>query len=288
MDLRNLETTSTLAIEAVYKEYWSMIPEKYRIYERPQREDKPFPPEFYDRPNIQKSTPLSYKQVEEKGKPKEPEQENDYEWYCNCLNNKDKFFDLQPFFDPQLDFENRLHYKLVGVNYPDRRGPWFVITWNCGNGILKSDLTNRRLDTATVITPSGEKVKFDFIDTTMDLTLCFTSNNMQALFELQENIRINRREKCTVETRPHSILGKFNVILSLIDVGNITKMSKDKGSLCTLTVTFKLEYNVIGNVKLVNDIGIIERINMELDKPNGEGPDNHEVLARDIITEKDL
>ena len=62
-----------------------------------------------------------------------------------------------------LDFENRLHYKLVGVNYPDRKGPWFVITWNCGNGILKSDLTNRRFDTQQIITPGGDKVKFDFI-----------------------------------------------------------------------------------------------------------------------------
>ena len=34
MDLKNLECTSTYAIEAVYREYWHLIPEKYRILEK--------------------------------------------------------------------------------------------------------------------------------------------------------------------------------------------------------------------------------------------------------------
>lgn len=284
MDLRNLETTTTLAIEAVYKEYWNMIPERYRLLERAQRQRNDLPLNPHEKPNIPKSTPLTYKTVEEKEEP----QDDLYYKYCKSLENKDTYFDLQPFFDPQSDFENRVHYKLIGVNYENRRNPWFILTWNFGNGITTSDLTNRRLGTDVIETPTKEKVKFDFLDTNLNLSLCFTSNSLQALVELQENIRINRREKCTVESRTHSILGKFPVILSSIDVGNITKLTREKGTICTLTLSFKLEYIVIGNIKQVGDYEIIKQINMELDKPNGEGPDNHEVLSRDVITEADL
>ena len=277
MDLKNLETTSTLAIEAVYKSYWDIIPEKYKLVEKAQRQPDDFPPKPV------KSTPLTYKGVE---KLAEPENEkDDYEIYCEMLQGK-RVLDLQPFYDPQLDFENRLHYKLAGIEYPKRNKPWFVITWNCNNGILKSSLTNRRFETASVRTLAEKNVKFDFIDSEMDVTLCFNSNNLQALFELQEIIRISRREKYTITAKPHSILTEFPVILQTIDTGNIAKSARDKSTLCNLTLTIRIEYPVIGNVQSTDGIGIIKEFHTEYDRPMGEGPNTHEVLARDIVKEE--
>lgn len=255
MDLKTLETTSTLAIEAVYREFWRIIPEKYKLKERSQR--NPIRDEnICNNTNLQKIKPLSYTDVENQNN-----NYDEYANYCNNLNSVDKYFDLQPFFDPQLDFENRLHYKLVGINYPERYKTWFIITWNCGSGILKSTLTNRRFDTKTIETPTNEKVVIDFINTEMDVTLCFNSNNIQALLELQEVIRISKREKCVVDTRLHSILGHFPVSLDLIETGNIAKASRDKSTLCTLTTTIHIDYPVIGNVRPQG--GIIKHINAD-------------------------
>lgn len=281
MDLKNLETTSTLAIEAVYRYYWNLIPEKYKLFEKPQRPREGLNPLDFPRENTCKIKPLTYKDVEQKQNPTN-DLLDDYTIYCQNLQKETKF-NLQPFFDPQLDFENRLHYKLAGVNYPDRKNPWFIITWNCNNGILKSNLSNRRFDTATIETSTGEKVKCDFINTELDITLCFNSNDLQALFELQELIRIIQREKMAVETRPHTILGKIPISLDTIDTGNIAKATRDKSTLCSLTLTIRVDYPIIGNIQSADAIGIIKEFHTEYDKPNGEGPDNHEVLARDII-----
>lgn len=287
MDLRNLEATSTYAIEAVYRDYWNQIPEKYRLLEPSNRLQPTYEhPEDYPnntKPEVKKITPLSYKDVEENDKPKD-----DYTIYAETLNNKQLKFDLLPFFDPQLDFENRLHYKLTGINYPERKGPWFIITWNSNSGILESSLTNRRFDTAVVETPAGDKVKFDFINTEMDLTLCFTSNTMQGLFELQEHIRVARREKACVDTRPHSILGSFPVSLDLIKSA-MSKLDRSKGTLCTLTMSLKIDYPIIGNVRKVGGpgeaYGIIKEIHNEIDSQGGNKPGEHEVLSRDIVDE---
>ena len=293
MDLKNLETTTTMAIEAVYKEYWGIIPERYKLLEKSQRNDHgTFNLQEYEtqeehvKPKIQKSTPLTYKKVEQiEDQFLNPETMNDYGWYCEQLKDKDQYFDLQPFYDPLLDFENRLHYKLVGVNYPDRKGPWFIITWNCGNGILKSSLTNRRFDTRTITTPGGEDVKFDFMDTELDVTLCFNSNSMQALFELQENIRIGRREKFVIDSRVHSVIGRFPVTVSLIDTGNIAKSSRDKGTLCNLTVTFRIDYPVIGNVRPTD--GSIIKVIRANEYRMDEEQNRRELLGKDTILPND-
>lgn len=277
MDLKTLETTSSLAIEAVYKSFWDLIPEKYKLKEKAQRDFEKDERLSQDA-RLQKVKPLSYTDVEKKDFNKVDE----YEIYCSSLSHSDRYFDLQPFFDPQLDFENRLHYKLAGIGYPDRYKTWFIITWNCGSGILKSTLTNRLLDTTTIETPTGEKVVCDFINTEMDVTLCFNSNNLQALLELQEVIRVSQREKQVIYTRLHSILGEIAVSLDLIETGNIAKASRDKSTLCTLTTTIHIDYPVIGNIR--PEGGIIKTIHAEYDRENGLGPDNHEVLARDIIS----
>lgn len=286
MDLKDLESTSTYAIEAVYRDYWFMLPEKYRLLEQAQRpEHGTYDIDVYEnlpehqKPRVQKSTPLTYREVEKK---EEQYEEDNYDSYCATLNDRNKYFDLQPFFDPELNFENRLHYKLAGISYPKRKHPWFIITWNCGNGILKSTLTNRRFDTRPVQTLAGDDVKFDFMDTEMDLTLCFTSNSMQALFALQEYIRISRREKACVDTRPHSILGSFPVSLNLIDTA-ISKLERTKSTLCTLTMSLKIDYVIIGNIKSAAT-GIIKEIHTELDE-KGAGPGHHLMLTRDIINE---
>lgn len=285
MDLKNLETTSTLAIEAVYREYWRCIPEKYRLIEKAQRKDyKENPEEFNDLEKKKKSSALKIKELDKK----KEEPKSDYEKYLDKLNSG-KYFDLSPFYEPLNDFENRVHYKIVGVDYLDRREPWFVITWNCGNGLLRSSLTRRRFGSRQDYTPAGDLVSFDFINTDMDLTLSIYSNSMQALFELQENIIISKREKCTVTTSQHSILGKFPVSLDIID-SNIQKLSRDKGTLAVLTLSIKIDFPVIGNVKPVKS-GIIKEIHFEIDsvpfevdlKKPPKDPTAKRVISRDII-----
>ena len=285
MDLKNFETTTTYAIQAVYMEYWRAIPEKYRLLEKAQVQPKeePFRP---------KSTPLSYKKVEKEAEEFKEERSDMYERYCEMMNSG-KWFDLAPFYDPQLDFENRLHYKIAEIEYPDRQKPWFIITWNMGNGLLKSSLTRRRFQTCSDKTPGGEDVTFDFINTDMDLTFAIYSNSIQALLELQENIIISKREKCTVTTATHSILGQFPVSLDTID-SSITKLPRDKGTLCVLNLSIKIDFPIIGNVRYVKE-GIIKEIHTELDgvvsveATRHVTPETdvtaHVVLARDIITE---
>lgn len=293
MDLKNFESTSTYAIQACYLEYWNLIPSKYRLLEKSQRQDHgTYPIDEYDyvqKVEKPKVTPLSYKDVEETSY----SGDDYYNHYCDMLNSG-QYFDLMPFFDPQLDFENRLHYKLSGIDYPSRQQPWFIITWNFGNGILKSSLTRRRFETCSDYTPGGEKVKFNFINADMDLTFAIYSNSLQGLFELQENIIVGKREKCVVNTLTHSILGSFPVSLDTID-STLSKLPRDKGTLCVLTLNLKIDYPIIGNVQYT-DGGIIEEIHLELDSKNiikGDSwnslnditPNEHEVISRDIITE---
>lgn len=289
MDLKNLETTTTYAIEALYREYWDIIPERYKLLERAQRpEHGNFPEEYYNNlpPSKRKSNikPLTYSDVEKYDEPKKDYQttETDYRTYCEELN-KDQFFNFYPFYDPELNFENRLHYKLVGVSYPKRNFPWYVITWNCGQGLLNSSLTRRRFETKVVETPAGDKVKFDFIDTDLDLTMAIYSNDMQALFELQENIVVGRREKFVVYTRPHSIVGSFPVAVNTIG-STLSKLSRDRGTLCQMMLFLKIDYPIIGNVKAING-GIIEEIHLEVDKEVVGETSEPEVLGRNIINE---
>lgn len=297
MDLKNFETTTTYAIEAVYNEYWRLIPERFRLPEKPQKLNEP-------EKKKKKESPLQIKDIDEKEQYEKRREENEeergeffYTHYCDLMNSG-KRFDLQPFYDPQLDFENRLHYKITDIPFPIREKPWFVITWNMGNGALKSSLTRRRFESGRVVTPGGEEVKFDFINTDLDLTFAIYSNSLQALMELQENIIIGKREKCTVDTNSHFILGSFPVSLDIID-SSVNKLPRDKGTLCTLTLNVKIDYPIIGNIRDART-GIIKEIHLELDAQNNREPEitdeftfslgpqdptEHEVLSRDIITE---
>ena len=277
MDLQDFETTTTYAIQAVYMDYWKMIPEKYRLVEKAQNV----------KPTDVKHQPLHYKDVE--AKKDEPPKEDFYEKYCETMN-KGTWFNVMPFYDPQLDFENRLHYKLTGIDYPTRLTPWFIITWNFGNGILRSGISRRRFK-AYGDTPDGRKVSFDFMNSEMEITFAIYSNSMQGLMELQENIYIGKREKCTVDTIKHSILGVFPVTLSNIEC-TVNKLPRDKGTLCVLNLNVRINYPIIGNVRDTSG-EIIKEIHMELDSPvydyTAESFDSEPVgkvmLETDIITE---
>ena len=291
MNLKNLEGTSTYAIEAVYREYWNLIPEKYKLKERAYRqgpslfeEDEYFDAPEHVKPNRPGVTPLQYSDVDKLEKPLESTDnvENEYDNYVCHLNDTTKFFDVSPFYDPELNFENRLHMHLTNVDFPHRREPWFIITWNCNNGLLNSSLTRRRFQSNIVEAPNGKQYKFDFINTDMDLTMAVYSNTMQGLFELQENIIVGKREKCVVNTSKHSILGQFPVSMDIIN-SSLTKLPKDKGTLCVMTLNVKIDFPVIGNVQQVYN-GIIMEIHSEIDKI-GSGPENVYVYSRDIIDE---
>lgn len=208
MDLKNLENTSTYAIEAVYRKLWEMIPNKYRLPE-----------------------------------------------------DDERIKDMAPFYDPELSFENRLHYKLTNVDYPKRANPWFVITWNAPEGILRTSLTQRRLKSAVVTNKAGERFKFKFQLVELYLTFGIASNSLQAVFELQENLIIHTRDKITCTTKEHSVLGNFPVSMNVID-SNQVKLSRDKGTLCYLMMQVRVDYPIIGLVEPVT--GVIEHINSDV------------------------
>ena len=110
------------------------------------------------------------------------------------------------------------------------------------------------------------------------------SNEMQALFELQENIIVGRREKYVVDTRPHSIIGSFPVSVDTIG-SSLSKLSRDKGTLCQMMLNLKIDYPVIGNVQKIGEGGIIQEIHVEVDKDGtGPGPDQI-VFGRNTINE---
>lgn len=268
MDLKDFESTTTYAIEAVYRSYWDLIPEKYRLEKKLQRwehgvyNSQDYGTQPTGKPQLKRTMgPLTPKDVEKEYS--NYNNDDEYSIYMNNLNNEDQYFDLQPFYDPELNFENRLQYKLVGINYPKRKHPWFVITWNCGNGLINSTITRRKFQSAQDVTPGGEKIRFDFTNSELEITMAIYSNSMQALFELQENIVVHNREKAVVWTKLHSILGKFPVSMNAID-SVVTKLPREKGTICTLTLVVKIDYPLIGNVRSA-ETGVINVINDDID-----------------------
>ncbi len=273
MDFKNFEGTTTYAIEAVYKEYWDLIPEKYRLFEKAQRQEGGL--DYQDNPEGDpirpekkpRTTPLSYKKVEqieqntynvpyEEDKTNILDFEDEYSNYVTSLNDRERYFDVAPFFDPELSFENRLHYKLANINYPKRLSPWFVITWNYNTGILHNALTRRRFTSNSVGASDGKDYCFNFKNTDLDLTIAITSNTLQGLNEIQENILVGKREKYTVTATGHSLLGEFPVRLDTIN-STVTKLPRDRGTLCVLTVSLKIGYMVIGNIQEATTISEI-------------------------------
>lgn len=275
MDLRDFETTSTYAIEAVYRDYYNLIPEKYRIKDKVVEEHT-------NPTNKTQKHPMSYRDVEKKGAL------SDSEYFYS--DDYESPYDLEPFFDPELSFSDRLHYKLTNVDYPKRATPWFVLTWNCGKGILKSSLSSRRFQTATCKDDEGKPFHFKFMNVDMDITMCYTSNSMQALFELQENIIVGRRLKAVVYTRPHTILGSFPVSIDVID-SDINKYSRDKGTLCNLMLSIKVDYPIIGMLEK-QGLGVIETINKDIFKldviPENSIQESHDTITEDTIIHEDL
>lgn len=187
---------------------------------------------------------------------------------------------LEPFYDPKLDFSNRAQYKLVKDSYPNRETPWFVITWNTDRGLLKSTLSSRRFQTAYFELPSGKRTHLKFINADMEITLGIVSNSMTALFELQENILLKMREKMYVMSEPHSVVGPITVALDIID-SDQNKLDRDKGTLCYLFVHVRVDFPVFGYRKDLSG-GIIEEINLLTKNYHDE------LYAWDRITPADL
>lgn len=191
---------------------------------------------------------------------------------------------MEPFYDPELTFENRLHYKLTKIDYPKRATPWFVITWNPENGIIKSGLTQRRFTTDVFQTKQGLK-RGRITRTEMSLNFAIASNTMEGIFELQENYLLRQREKLYCQTRPHSILGSFTVCMDLLD-SNQSKLSRDHGTICYLFLSCRVDYPVVG---MLEDIpGVIEEIHNDVNRDEdwvGERYLDSQNISKDIITD---
>ena len=194
--------------------------------------------------------------------------------------------DMSPFYDPELTFENRLHYKLTNIEFPKRANPWFIITWNTPEGIIKSSLTQRRFQTKVVKNKKGEKLQFKFINTELQINFGIVSNTLQGIYEMQENILLKKREKMYCFTKEHSILGNFPVSLDIID-STQNKLARDKGTLCYLMLNCKIDYPIIGNVVKYSG-GIIEEIRSQI-REDTNIIDQPLVISRDtILPEKDF
>lgn len=192
--------------------------------------------------------------------------------------------DLSPFYDPELTFDNRLHYKLTNIDYPKRSEPWFVITWNPEYGLIRSTLTQRRFQTAVFDTRYGKK-RGKVIRAELTVNFGIVCNTMQGLFELQENFILKERDKIVCHTKPHSILGSFPVCLDVIDTTQ-SKLPRDRGTICYLFVNCRMDYPVIG---LVEDaVGVIEQIHSDID--GAVDIENFDIdvgtnLVKDVIVE---
>lgn len=230
MDLKNFESTSLLAIEAVYKYFWDFIPSKYKIEE-----------------------------------------------------TEETINELEPFYDPTLTFENRLHYKLTQITFPQREKPWFIITWNTENGLINSSLNRRRYKSAIVETDQYGPLTFKFVNTELQLNLGICCNSMAALYELQENIVLKIREKIWIDTKPHSIIGSFPVSLDIMDAHQ-NKLDRGKGTLCYLILNLRIDYPIIENVQSAAR-GIIKEIHSSIRSNWKEGEIEADIIehGRDTI-----
>lgn len=207
-----------------------------------------------------------------------------YTYFWNFIPNeyklpkddKDTEKTLDPFYDPELTFENRAQYKVTKDEWLKRKQPWFVITWNPENGLLKSSLTNRRFQTAYIEDAEGNRHKYKFQNADMQINFGIISNSLTALFELQENILLNKREKLTCNTvTPHPVLGIFPVSLDVIE-SQQSKLNREKSTICYLFMQCRIDYPIIGMETPAG--GVIERI--DLDTYNQQTSEHY---AHDII-----
>lgn len=224
MDLKDIESTSGYAIQAVYDKYWDLVPKNYRL------------------PDMTKIG-----------------------------------FDIRPYYDPELTFENRTQYKLTKVKYPERTDPWIIATWNTEQGVQKSELSNRRMKTMYTQNPDDEGFSdYRFSNAYMTLNMCFYSNSLMALLAFQENYQLKIREKDYAIAHGHSVLKDFSVALNTINT-NMVKLPRDKGTICYLFFQVTIDYPIIG---YSSDAYLIERITLDT-----YGSKN-DLLTKDIITEK--
>lgn len=189
---------------------------------------------------------------------------------------------IDPFYDPELTFENRTQYRLSKIEYPKRAKPWYIITWNSDAGLLKSTLTQRRFETAT-FEKDGKYYDADYINAELQVNFGVVSNSMSAIFEFQENYILKQREKQYIYTpKEHSILGSFPVSMDVLD-SNQQKLSRDKGTIAYLFLQCKVDYPVIGNVREVEPGRVIREIHNRVGSLNTMKLGTH-----DVITEADL
>ena len=95
----------------------------------------------------------------------------------------------------------------------------------------------------------------------------------------------------------YAAIKSLQIPVSVDTIGSqVNKFTRDKSTLCVLTLNLKIDFPIIGDVRKA-DGGIIEEIHMELDsvtytedahswddKPTD--PTAHVVLSRDIIKEE--
>lgn len=152
---------------------------------------------------------------------------------------------LDEFYDPELSLDNRLQYKIARVPYEDRKSPWVALMWNT-EGLQKSVDMFRRFDTK--ILGEGElrsqEAKSRQVQTPINLG--FVSNSLTAMLELQEVLLLGLQDQEAIIAGTHKVLGDFTVNLQQVSFGNLYKLPRSKGTICTYGMTLLLNYPIIG------------------------------------------
>lgn len=165
---------------------------------------------------------------------------------------------FREFFDQDLSFENRLHYKLAKLPFKDRKTPWVAIMWNV-EGLQPSDENFRRYDVKLKAKDDKSlprKGKACLVK--MPIVMSVVSNSMTALMEFEEVFLLNVRPEDMALSAEHPLLEEFTVNIMSNAITNMVKMPRTEGTLCYALVSANLQFPIIG---AVSDNYIIRTIN---------------------------
>lgn len=151
------------------------------------------------------------------------------------------------FFDQELSFENRLHYKIAKLPFKERKTPWIAIMWNT-DGLFPSDENYRRYDVKFAATDDESlPKKGKACLAKMPITLSVVSNSMTALMEFEEVYLLNVRPDDMALSTRHPILDEFSInIMNGAAPTNITKMPRSEGTLCYAMASVILQFPIVG------------------------------------------
>jgi hypothetical protein len=179
---------------------------------------------------------------------------------------------IQPFYDPELTFENRAQYKMAKIEAPERAEPWIIVTWNTEQGVEPAEAINRRFSTYKEV-DNAQVNSYKYREGSMTINFSCYSNSIGAILEFQENCYLKIRDKQVFEVVGHTVIDPMNVTLESLEM-TLHKLPRDKATLSYLFIRAKVSYPIIGNEQ---EAYRIERIDL---RTHGSNDDE---LTHDIV-----